>query len=163
MLKHVIEDLDDDSAIYICYHLDSNLLDLRRLHAHSKTLEQLFSHLLFTDDVALIAHPDRVLQCLTSCFAEAAQLFGLVVSLKKTEILLQWLMYHKTQLNPTQPNYIYLIYMYKQDLVLNNLQGLICCKTQPNQTNDSCIQYYIHFYCLFFVIYCKGCNKIYMY
>ena len=25
------------------------------------------------------------------------------------------------------------IYIYKQDLALNNLQGLICYKTQPNQ------------------------------
>ena len=29
----------------------------------------------------------------------------------------------------------YLIYMYKQDLALNDLQWLICHKTQPNQTN----------------------------
>ena len=28
---------------------------------------------------------------------------------------------------------IYLIYMYKVDLALNNLQWLICLKTQPNQ------------------------------
>ena len=27
----------------------------------------------------------------------------------------------------------YYIYMYKQDLALNNPQGLICYKTQPNQ------------------------------
>ena len=27
---------------------------------------------------------------------------------------------------------IYLIYMYKEDLVLNNLQCLICHKTKPN-------------------------------
>ena len=27
----------------------------------------------------------------------------------------------------------YLIYMYKEDLALNNLQWLICCKTKPNQ------------------------------
>ena len=27
---------------------------------------------------------------------------------------------------------IYLIYIYKEDLALNNLQGLICYKTQPN-------------------------------
>ena len=26
--------------------------------------------------------------------------------------------------------------VYKQDLALNNLQWLICCKTKPNQTND---------------------------
>ena len=30
-------------------------------------------------------------------------------------------------------SYIYLIYMYKEDLALNNLQWLICHKTQPNQ------------------------------
>ena len=28
-------------------------------------------------------------------------------------------------------NHTFLIYMHKQDLVFNNLQGLICCKTQP--------------------------------
>ena len=35
----------------------------------------------------------------------------------------------------TQPNQIkyILIYMYKEDLALNNLQWLICHKTQPNQ------------------------------
>ena len=27
----------------------------------------------------------------------------------------------------------YLIFMYKEDLALNNLQWLICHKTQPNQ------------------------------
>ena len=30
-------------------------------------------------------------------------------------------------------NPIFLIYMYKEDLALNNLQWLICHKTQPNQ------------------------------
>ena len=28
-------------------------------------------------------------------------------------------------------NHIYSLYMYKQDLALNNLQGLICHKIQP--------------------------------
>ena len=37
-------------------------------------------------------------------------------------------------LNPTKPNHIYLIYVYKEDLVLNDLQLLICHKTKPNQT-----------------------------
>ena len=35
--------------------------------------------------------------------------------------------------NKTKPNHIYFIYMYKKDLALNNLQWLICHKTQPNQ------------------------------
>ena len=34
---------------------------------------------------------------------------------------------------------IYIIYMYKENLALNNLQLLICHKTQPNQIID--IQY----------------------
>ena len=44
---------------------------------------------------------------------------------------LQCFIYNK---KPTKSNYIYLIYMYK-DLALNNLQCLICYKTQPNQPN----------------------------
>ena len=35
-------------------------------------------------------------------------------------------------LNPTKPNPIYLIDMYKEDLALNNLKWLIYHKTQPN-------------------------------
>ena len=33
----------------------------------------------------------------------------------------------------TKPNPIYLIYMYKEDLALNNQQFLICYESQPNQ------------------------------
>ena len=88
MLKQVIEDLDDNGAVYILYCLEDSLINLRRLHAHTKTCEQLFRD-LFTDDTALVAHTERALQHLTSCFAEAARLFRLEVSLKKTEVLHQ--------------------------------------------------------------------------
>ena len=37
-------------------------------------------------------------------------------------------------LNITKQNHIYLIYMYKEDLALNNLQWFICHKTKPNPT-----------------------------
>ena len=36
--------------------------------------------------------------------------------------------------NPTRSNHIYLIYMNKEDLALNNLQWLICHKNKPKQT-----------------------------
>ena len=36
-------------------------------------------------------------------------------------------------IKPTKLNHKYLIYMYKEELALNNLQWLICHKTQPNQ------------------------------
>ena len=35
--------------------------------------------------------------------------------------------------NLTKPNPIYLIYMYEEDLALNNLQWFICNITQPKQ------------------------------
>ena len=42
-----------------------------------------------------------------------------------------------TPLTPTQPNHIYLIHLYKEDLVLNNLRGLTCHKTKPKQDNTN--------------------------
>ena len=89
MLKQVIEDFDDDGAVYIRYRFDGSLFNLKILHAHTKTLEQLFRDLLFADDTALITHTEIALQHLTFCFAEGAQLFRLKVSLKKTEVLHQ--------------------------------------------------------------------------
>ena len=57
--------------------------------AHIKTHERLIRDLLFADDAAVVVHTERALQCITSCFANAAQLFGLEVSLKKMEVLYQ--------------------------------------------------------------------------
>ena len=51
--------------------------------------ERLIQDLLFTDDAALVAHTEGALQRVTSCFADALRLFGLEVSLKKTEVLHQ--------------------------------------------------------------------------
>ncbi|RXN24108.1 RNA-directed DNA polymerase from mobile element jockey-like protein [Labeo rohita] len=62
MLKQALQDFDDDNAVYIKYRLDGSLFNLRRLQAHTKTLDQLI---------------------------HATQLFGLEVSLKKTEVLHQ--------------------------------------------------------------------------
>ena len=42
-------------------------------------------------------------------------------------------------------NHIHSIYMYKQDLALNNLQWLICHKTQPNQIKPN-----INLLCFYF-------------
>ena len=89
MLQRATEDLGDEDGIYIRYRTDGSLFNLRRLQAHTKTLEQLMRELLFADDAALVAHTETALQRVTSCFAEATQLFGLEVSLKKTEVLHQ--------------------------------------------------------------------------
>ncbi|RVE61997.1 hypothetical protein OJAV_G00176660 [Oryzias javanicus] len=89
MLKQATEDLDEDDSVYIRYRLDGSLFNLRRLQAHTKTHKQMIRELLFADDAALVAHAEGALQRITSCFADAAQLFGLEVSLKKTEVLYQ--------------------------------------------------------------------------
>ena len=89
MLSHAFQDLDDEDAVYIRYRLDGNLFNLRRLKAHTKTLQVLVRELLFADDAALVAHTEAALQRLVSCFADSAHLFGLEVSLNKTEVLYQ--------------------------------------------------------------------------
>ena len=39
--------------------------------------------------------------------------------------------------NPTKPYHVYLIYIYKEDLALNNLRWLMCHKTQPNKETQT--------------------------
>ena len=63
--------------------------NLRRLQAHTKTKEKLIRELLFADYAALVAHTESAIKRMTYCFIEAAQLYGLEVSLKKTEVLHQ--------------------------------------------------------------------------
>ena len=89
VLQQAMEDLDDEDGVYIRYCTDGSLFSLRHLQAHTKTLEQPFGDLLFADDAAIVAHTETALHHTTSCFAEAAQVFGLEVSMKKTEVLHQ--------------------------------------------------------------------------
>ncbi|XP_051625679.1 uncharacterized protein LOC127461696 isoform X1 [Manacus candei] len=89
MLQRATADLEDQDGIYIPYSTNGSLFNLRQLKAHTKTLNHLVRELLYADDAALAAHTEAALQRLTSCFAEAAELFGLEVSLKKTEVLYQ--------------------------------------------------------------------------
>ena len=87
VLLHATKDLE--FGIYIRYRLDGSLFDLRRLSARTKTLERLLIEALFADNCALMAHKENHLQVITDKFSEAAKLFGLTISLSKTEVLLQ--------------------------------------------------------------------------
>ena len=44
---------------------------------------------------------------------------------------------YKLSINHSLTNHIHSIYIYEQDLALNNLQWLKCHKTRPNQRNQS--------------------------
>ena len=76
MLKQATDDLEVEDFVYIRYCLDGSLFNLQRLHVHTKTYEQLIKDLLFADDASLVAHTERALQRITSCFAECAALWS---------------------------------------------------------------------------------------
>ena len=46
---------------------------------------------------------------------------------------MSWLVKKLLPINCLFTNHIYSIYMYEKNLALNNLQGLICRKTQPTK------------------------------
>ena len=65
------------------------VFNLRRLLARTKTIEELITELLFADNYALFTHMEEALQHKVNCFSDAAENFGLTISLKETEVLYQ--------------------------------------------------------------------------
>ena len=78
-----------NQGVYLKYQHDGSLFDLRRLSAKTKTVQRLILEAIFVDNCAHMAHPESDLQHVLSKFAEASQLFGLTISLGKTEVLYQ--------------------------------------------------------------------------
>ena len=87
VLCHAVKDLK--LAIYIRYRPDGSVFDLRRLAAKTKTSVKLILEALFADDCALMAHDENHLQTIVNHFAKASKMFGLTISLGKTEVLVQ--------------------------------------------------------------------------
>ena len=87
ILREAKEDLPD--GIHIRFRTDGSLFNLRRLLAHTKTIEELITELLFTYDYVLFAHTEESLQHNVNRFSDAAKNFGLIISLKKIEVLYQ--------------------------------------------------------------------------
>ena len=87
VLNHAIGDLEQ--GVYLRYRLDDSLFDLRRLIAKTKIAKKTVLEALFVDDCALMAHRESDLQINVNKFAEATRLFGLTISLGKTEALFQ--------------------------------------------------------------------------
>ena len=85
MLQQVTEYLDDMDGVDIRFRIDGSLFNLRRLQVQTNTKE--IRELLFA--ATLVAGTESAMQRITSYFTEAAQLFGLEVSLKKAEVLHQ--------------------------------------------------------------------------
>ncbi|KAL8591100.1 hypothetical protein ACOMHN_058753 [Nucella lapillus] len=85
VLNHAVRDIQD--GVYLKYRMDGSLFDLRYLNAKTKKTERTILEALFADDCALMAHTESALQHTVDKFAEAYRLFGLTISLGKTERL----------------------------------------------------------------------------
>ena len=79
----------DDAGIYLKYRTDGGIFNLRRLRAKTEVAQTLIRELLFADDCAIMAHTLEHIQRLMDSFANAAKRFGITISLKKTEVMLQ--------------------------------------------------------------------------
>lgn len=86
VLLHAVRDLS--LGVYIRYRLDGSIFDLRRLLPKQRH-ERLITEALFADDCALMAHQENHLQTIVDRFSIATKLFGLTISLSKTEVLYQ--------------------------------------------------------------------------
>ena len=78
-----------EAGVKIHYHTDGDFFNLRRLKSYTKVTRAIMRDFLFADDCALAAHSEVDLQELADCFATAAKIFGITVSIKKTEVLRQ--------------------------------------------------------------------------
>ena len=87
VLNHALRNLKH--GVYLRYRLDGSLFNLQRLQAKTKTVEKLILEALFADDCALMAHSESDLQVISDSFSNATKLFGLTISIKKTEVLYQ--------------------------------------------------------------------------
>ena len=87
VLNHVIRDLEQ--GVYLRYRLDGSLFDLRRLTAKTNIVKKTVLEALFSDGCAFMAHGESDLQVIVNKNAEASRLFGLTISLGKTEVLFQ--------------------------------------------------------------------------
>ena len=78
-----------EAGVKIHYRTDGDFFNLRHLKSYTKVTRAIVRDFLFADDCALAAHSEVDLQELADCFATAAKIFGLTVSIKKTEVLRQ--------------------------------------------------------------------------
>ena len=87
LLQYAFKDCSD--GVYIHTRSDGGLFNLARLRAKTKVTEVLIRELLFADDAALTSHTEDGLQRLVTRFSLACKEFGLTISLKKTNIMVQ--------------------------------------------------------------------------
>ena len=81
--------VDCPEGVYVRTRSYGKLFNNSRLRAKTKAYVVLIQELLFGDDVALTAHSEEGLQHLVDKLSHACKVFGLTISLRKTNILAQ--------------------------------------------------------------------------
>ena len=76
-------------GVRVRHRHDGGLFNPRRLKARTKVSYTLIRELLYADDCALACLSEEDAQQLMDCFTQPAIRFGLTISIKKTEVLLQ--------------------------------------------------------------------------
>ena len=87
LLKHAFGTATE--GMYLHTRSDGRLFNLARLRAMTKVCEITVRDLLFADDAAVTTHTVQELQMLIDRFSQAWKGFGLIISLKKTNVLVQ--------------------------------------------------------------------------
>ena len=85
LLRHAFGTAQD--RIYLQTRSDGSLFNLAHLTARTKVHKALIRDMLFADDAAVVTHTQRELQLLMDHFSQACKDFGLIISLKKTNVL----------------------------------------------------------------------------
>ena len=80
---------DTDIGIGIRHRMDGSVFSLRRLKAITKVKTNTINDFLFADDCALNSISEDDMQQNVDKFAEACTNFSLMISIKKTEVMLQ--------------------------------------------------------------------------
>ncbi|XP_039386731.1 uncharacterized protein LOC120401127, partial [Mauremys reevesii] len=91
MFSAMLSDAFQNSSLGVSlrYRTDGKLFNLRRLQAVTKIKETVLRDLLFADDCALNAGSEQEMQASMDKFAAACDNFGLLINIKKTEVMHQ--------------------------------------------------------------------------
>jgi len=85
LLKHAFKYSTD--GVYLHSRSDGRLFNIARLRAKTKTRTVKIRDMLFADDAAMVSHSEDGLQRLLNSFSNSCDLFGLTISLKKTQVM----------------------------------------------------------------------------
>jgi len=85
LLRHAFWSSTD--GVYLHSRSDGGLFNIARFRAKTKTRTVTIRDMLFADDAALASHSEEGLQRLLDSFSTSCDLFGLTISLKKTQVM----------------------------------------------------------------------------